>query len=148
MKMKKRDGVRKKPNFNVMFIVIVIIILAVAVYLAFISPVIQFSPGDNSLQIARAVIGAMGSQRLSTGQVCNFLLRGNPSEIRDERGNVYTYREDAPLLVEALGGRSVIRSACRTTVTGTASPQPATKSTSSGTPIPAATNSPVSKSSS
>ena len=108
MVMKKRIGRKKESNFNVIFLIIVIIILAVAVYLAFISPNIQFSPADNSRQIANAVIQSMGNVETT----CGFLLKGRPPTMTDLPGNVYT-QNDASDLVIALGGKKVVNTVCK-----------------------------------
>lgn len=96
--MKKRvseDFQRNKINTKVVFITIFIIVILVALYLAFISPTIQFSSIStlslsNAISVAQAI--GIGINSPATDWYC-----GRKSTFIDNKGNKYSSTDLASL---------------------------------------------------
>ena len=123
---KKKKGI----NTRIIFIGIIIIVLLVALYLAF-KPGVRLSPVDTS--IAEAVVGAIGPDGA-------LWLKGEIETICDKQNNCYGSNERDEV-IQAIGGQGVIDALFG--VTKLASPTPTPTPTPTTTPTPAPTISPT-----
>ncbi len=98
---------KKKLDFKSLFLIIALIVILVAIYLAFVAPSVQLAPDSGSRDTLRFALNAIKKEK-----ACDFLL--NNKRIYDNLGNEYVPGGPAWKEIVATFGMPAIRAECRT----------------------------------